>query len=291
MVGKKKVISTKKPDVVLTVEKPEQKEEVKEETKTKKRVKSSSTSATKTPNQISEVVEDPPKKRKVVKSKSTTQTVVQTEQKQEVQVHEEKQQDTNEQNEQQLCESFQDSLQLDEIVEVDKVDEVVEDTNTATNSFEFIDAPIILERNVQIPDNVIAPSKQQNNPNNFYLYHELEQKSKMMPPLSSLEFTDLLKSLRNLNEAGQHMIYLLIRTYDIHNKNKQQNNLFSIPFNGEIINQNKFSSSNEVDIQYDLKHIPSQLQNILKLFVFRHTNMMHELKEYSETSRISQLSF
>lgn len=300
MVGKKKVVSS---SIV-----PPTPPEVEVDNK-KKRVKSSTTKTTKKVESLPEVETEPTKKRKVVKTVKTKTAFLEEQEKQEAtSIHisasnvdnndgkddKEKQSSSEltsketatfeqkeEQKEEQLCESFQSSLQL----------QPVPVTQPTESSYMLIDAPIILERNVQIPDNVIAPSKQQNNPNNFYLYHELEHKSKTMSPLSSLEFTDLLKALRHLNQAGQHMTYLLIRTFDIHHKGKQQTNLFHLPYEGEVVNQNTFSQTNEVDIQYDLKCLPTQLQNILKLFVSRHMNMMHELKEYSETSSISQVLF
>jgi hypothetical protein len=295
MVGKKKVVSS----LIVAPMPPEVEVDNK-----KKRVKSSTTKTTKNVESVSEEVEtvpthEPSKKRKVVKTVKTTSTPSKDQEEMSIKTGslsfddvdnadgkdgQEKQltsEEKQEQKEEQLCESFQSSLQL----------QPVPVTQPIESSYMLIDAPIILERNVQIPDNVIAPSKQQNNPNNFYLYHELEHKSKTMSPLSSSEFTDLLKSLRHLNQAGQHMTYLLIRTFDIHHKGKQQTNLFDLPYEGEVVNQNTFSQTNEVDIQYDLKCLPTQLQNILKLFVSRHMNMMHELKEYSETSSISQVLF
>ena len=98
-----------------------------------------------------------------------------------------------------------------------------------------------------------------------------------------------MKSLRSLDEAGHNMVYLLIRTFCLHyNKPQTTTKIFELPYQGEIINTN---DSNSVDIQYDLKLIPSHLQNILKIFVFRHSNMMNELTHTAEQASIARMSF
>jgi hypothetical protein len=182
--------------------------------------------------------------------------------------------------EEKICQSFTEQVTLNN----------PNDQSTSTTTTAVVDVLElgVSEREYKIPDNVIAPSKHKNNPNNFYLFNDLEVKTRNKQPLSTLEFQQLLKGLRSLNQAGFNMVYLLIRTFSIHQKN--QINLFDIPFKGKINNQ----SSSTYDIEYDLTELPAQLQHILLLFTNKHLQVMKEDKQQTHQTQqmvVSTASF
>lgn len=88
---------------------------------------------------------------------------------------------------------------------------------------------------------------------NFPLYESL--KSDEFKELTDDEKDALIDKIKVMNDDKQEIVYALMKVYYIEEKNKVSSN--ELPYNGkELKNRLKF----------DMDHIPSKLQYILKLF-------------------------
>jgi|Laugresbdmm110sn_1035088.scaffolds.fasta_scaffold44685_2 hypothetical protein len=88
---------------------------------------------------------------------------------------------------------------------------------------------------------------------NFPLYESL--KNNEFKELTDDEKDTLVEKIKNMNDEKQEIVYALMKVYYIEEKNTVSSN--ELPYNGkELKNRLKF----------DMDHIPSKLQYILKLF-------------------------
>lgn len=89
---------------------------------------------------------------------------------------------------------------------------------------------------------------------NFPLYETLKKNE--FVELTDIEKDSLFESLKTLNDEKQEIVYALIKAYYMEEHDQFISNN-ELPYNGKILKNR---------LKFDLDHIPSKLQFILKLF-------------------------
>ena len=145
-----------------------------------------------------------------------------------------------------------------------------------------VSSQLDFSRDVQIPENVISNSKQQLNPNDFYLYHDLEKQIlKQSTSFTSTQQQQVIQNIQQLDIQGGRIVFLLIRMYALlhpqHSTNTQSSTqqlhtVFDMPYEGKILTRS--TVDNNADIQFDLQKLPTQLQHMLYLFTNKHLETM-----------------
>lgn len=107
----------------------------------------------------------------------------------------------------------------------------------------------------------------------FPLYDNLLKDSKETN-LTATQKKSFIKKMQNIDTSGHELIYALIKTYQI--DNKEQNTSFTLPYDGEYVDNN---------ISFNLDKLPNKLKHILYKFINIHINKMEEEKN-KHTSHI-----
>ncbi len=107
--------------------------------------------------------------------------------------------------------------------------------------------------------------------NSFPLYDILlKDVQKNDTPLTREEKRDLKKIISKLDQKGHERLFLIIRVHSL--RNKEQDNIFDIPYNGK---------KNENNIEFDIEKMPSVVVQMLYKFVNIHLQTMKEDEEKS----------
>jgi len=143
----------------------------------------------------------------------------------------------------------------------------------ASNEKELLhDVVLNLDRNIEIPSGVIAPSKQQVNPNEFYLYHDLERQAKSD---KFEKMSKLLNNIKLLDVEGGRTLFVVIRMFALKNKHSQ---MFEIPYQAKVLKE----INQMCDIEFDAAKLPDKLLHMLYTFTEKHLVTMKE----EESNRI-----
>ena len=113
---------------------------------------------------------------------------------------------------------------------------------------------------------------------NFPLYDTLYNDTKeLLGDLPKKEKDEFIKLVKNIDENGQELIYVLIRSFQL--ENSEDNTTFKLPYNGKYVK--------DTDIDFDFDTLPIQLKHILLRFVRMHTKTMKEVaNELQETTNV-----
>ena len=107
---------------------------------------------------------------------------------------------------------------------------------------------------------------------NFPLYDNLFSEVDTNEDLSIKEKDDFIKMIKDIDQVGCELIYVLIRVYQL--ENTEDKSTFKLPFGGKFIKD---------DIKFDLNELPNKLKHILYKFINIHTkNTLEEKKDILE---------
>ena len=109
----------------------------------------------------------------------------------------------------------------------------------------------------------------------FPLYDNILKDSKETN-LTATQKKSFIKKMQNIDTSGHELIYALIKTYQI--DNKEQNTSFTLPYDGEYIDNN--------NIAFDLDKMPNKLKHILYKFINIHIDKMEEEKDKQNNIQI-----
>lgn len=166
--------------------------------------------------------------------------------------------------------------QIDTIIEpVTSVEkEMLNEGNSTISS-------LSLQRDVKVPSNVIKSDKERINPNEFYLYYDLERQVESTKTqndkLSRIDQDRLLHNISKMDTEGMRLLFVLIRMHAVKNK---QSRMFDLPYKGRVLKD----YSNVLDIEFDLNDLPLTLHHMMLKFTQRHL-------EHLETSSIRMQPF
>ena len=96
---------------------------------------------------------------------------------------------------------------------------------------------------------------------NFPLYNNLVE-STTTKDLTVSSKREMIKTIKNLDNQGFELLYVLIKVYYINNSLDSSN--FTLPYNGKFVDQN---------VHFDLEKLPNRLKQILKKFTTIHVNI------------------
>jgi len=100
---------------------------------------------------------------------------------------------------------------------------------------------------------------------NFPLYDTLFNEITTNEDISDKEKDKFIKMVKNIDQTGYELIYVLIRVYQL--ENSEDKSTFKLPFGG------KYSKE---DIKFDLNELPNKLKHMLYRFVNIHTKKIEE---------------
>ena len=95
---------------------------------------------------------------------------------------------------------------------------------------------------------------------NFPLYDNLIKDVKDVD-LTAKEKESTIKKIKNINENGNELLYVLIKVYHINNECEHTN--YTIPYNGKFVKK---------DLKFDLEKLPNKLKQIIKNFIDMHVD-------------------
>ena len=81
--------------------------------------------------------------------------------------------------------------------------------------------------------------------------------------LEHKEIEQFMKMIKTIDQEGMRIMFVIIRMFALKQK---QSKLFDLPFNGKVLTQQQ----NNLDIEFDLKNFPGQLQRMIFLFAQKH---------------------
>jgi hypothetical protein len=100
---------------------------------------------------------------------------------------------------------------------------------------------------------------------NFPLYDTLFKDVNTNEDISNKEKEQFIKLVKNLDQLGYELMYVLIRVYQL--ENTDDKSTFKLPFGGKYIKD---------DIKFDLNELPNKLKHMLVKFVDIHSKKIEE---------------